>query len=70
MSTFKDANQARVHLKMRLSNYYWYNFSDVLSYTSNMGSYYIGVSVKYLNQKIKKAIPNYINGTPVKIFVD
>jgi hypothetical protein len=67
MSTFKEANQGRVHLKMKLCNYAWYQSSDVLS---SIHSYYICVAIKRLDSNIKDIIPKYINGVPVKIFLD
>ena len=67
MSTFQEANQAKINLKMRLCNYYWYNSSDVLPVDDD---YYICVCVKKVNNKIRKAIPSFVQGTAVKIIVD
>lgn len=66
-NSFKEANQSRVILKMKLSHYAWYQSSYVLS--SN-DSYYIGVTVKRFDSIIKNIIPKYISGVSVKIFVD
>lgn len=67
MSTFKEANQARIQLKMKLSNYYWYNSIDVLPYKDD---YYLCVYVKTINSAVKKAVPNFIFDTAVKIILD
>lgn len=63
MTTFREANQARLVLKMKLSNYSWYNSSSVI--TDN-DDYCVSVSVKKLDNQVRKLIPPIIDGTSVK----
>jgi len=63
MATVKEANQVRAALKMRLSRYWWYASSEVLP---GKGGYYIVVTVKQLNNFIRKYIPYVINGVTIK----
>lgn len=67
MSTFQEANQARLHLKMKLCNYYWYHSIDVLPFEDK---YYLGVNVKKTSSNIKNIIPTFIKGICVKIISD
>ncbi len=63
MATFKEANQVHVALKMKLSQYYWYNSSSV---TFNEDDYTISVFVKYLDNNVKKVVAPVIGGVSVK----
>jgi hypothetical protein len=63
MATFKEANQVRAALKMKLSFFHWYSASGVFS---GDGDYYIVVSVKKLDNFVRKNIPAVINGVTVK----
>lgn len=58
MATFQEANQARVKLKMKLSDYYWYSSSEVLF---DEGDYYVRVLVKNFDKNVKKKIPFFVN---------
>ena len=64
MPTFKDANQARVSLKMYLSNYSWYSNSVV--FISNEG-YQIGIVVRKNDHTIKNIVPQSMRGIAVKL---
>lgn len=63
MTTVKEANQIRAALKMRLSRFWWYISSDVLS---DKNGYYIIVYVKQQNNFVRKRIPYNINGVIIK----
>lgn len=63
MPTFSDANQVRLNLKMKLSQYSWYSSSTVVS--SDDG-YSVVVGVKRLDNHVRKLIPPVIDGISVK----
>lgn len=63
MATFSEANQARLSLKMKLSQYSWYSSSAVVSETDG---YSIVVAVKVLDNRVRKLIPPVIEGVGVK----
>jgi len=63
MAIFSEANQARLALKMKLSQYSWYNSSAVLNETDG---YSIVVWVKVLDNKVRKLIPPVIDGVSVR----
>ncbi len=67
MTTFKEANQLRLALKMKLSHYGWYNGSAI--YT-NEDDYAIVVHVDRLDDKVRKVIPPLIDGVSVKTEID
>lgn len=63
MATYKDAHQIRSSLKMKLSNYSWYNSSCVLF---DKDDYYIVVHVKSIDNKVRKIIPPVIDGISIR----
>lgn len=67
MSTFKEAHQARLSLKMKLSSYAWYSGSGVFT---DEADYMIIVNVKKLDNQVRKLIPPVIDGVSVKTEVD
>lgn len=67
MTTFKEASQTRVALKMELSQYSWYNGCGVYA---SPESYFIGILVSKINPKVKKTIPSKKNGVNIKILLD
>lgn len=67
MAAFRDANQVRTVLKMKLSNYAWYKGSVVGGVSDGWG---IVVSVKKLDNKVRKLIPPVIDGVSVKTEVE
>lgn len=64
MSSFKEANQVRVALKMKLSNYAWYSGSGVLS---TEDGYCVSVTVKHIDNTVRKVVPPVINGVTIKV---
>lgn len=66
MSTFNEANQARLSLKLKLANYSFYSSSIVASDEADDG-YRIIVNVKRLDDSVRKVIPTTVNGVSVKI---
>lgn len=67
MTTFSEANQARLALKMKLSQYSWYSSSTVV--TADDG-FTIVVGVKALDNKVRKMIPPVIDGIGVRTEVE
>ena len=67
MSLFAEANQARLNLKMQLSNYSWYKSSVVIS---ENGDYLIVVSVRNINNFVKKTVNKAANNIKIKIYED
>jgi hypothetical protein len=63
MSTFSAANQVRLALKMMLSMYSWYSSCSVVAVEDGFG---VLVSVKTLNNNVRKLISPVINGISVK----
>jgi hypothetical protein len=63
MATFKEANQIRVALKMKLSFFSWYNASTIFS---GNGDYYVVINVKKLDNFVRKQIPPVIDGVTIK----
>jgi hypothetical protein len=63
MSTFKEANQVRLQLKMQLSVHSWYSSSTVIS---DDDGYAVVVLVKRLDNKTRKIIPPVIDGISVR----
>lgn len=63
MATFSEANQVRLSLKMKLSNYYWYISNTIIS---EQDSYYVLVHVKKVNNFVRKIITPVINGVDVR----
>lgn len=64
MATFSEANRVRLSLKMKLSQYYWYNSSVILS---NNGDYFISLCLKKLDNQIRKLIAPVIDGVEIKM---
>lgn len=64
MSTFHEANQVRLALKMKLSQHAWYNSSVVLA---SEDGYSILVRVKQVDNKVRKIIPPVIDGVSIKV---
>lgn len=64
MSTFKEANQVRIALKMKLSQFSWYNSSSVLSVEDG---YTVVVVVKHIDNVVRKQVPPVVDGVSVKV---
>jgi hypothetical protein len=67
MPTFNEANQARLALKMKLSNYAWYNSSRVYSTNDGFG---VIVAVYHVDNQVRKLIAPVFNGISIKTEVD
>jgi hypothetical protein len=67
MTNFFEANQARLALKMKLSNYSWYSSSAVVSADDG---YSVVVVVKVLNNQVRKLIPPVVNGISIKTEIE
>ena len=63
MVTFTEANQVRLALKMKLSQHAWYSSSLV---ASDKNGYSIVVHVTALNNTVRKAVPQVVNGVSIK----
>jgi len=64
MVSFSEANQARLIVKMKLSQYAWYVSSSVVSETDG---YSVVVNVKTINNAIRKIVTPVVNGVSVKM---
>jgi hypothetical protein len=64
MSSFSEANQVKLSLKMSLSKYFWY---DSITLGTDNENWCVVVSVNKLDSSVKKLIPNTLQGIPVKI---
>jgi hypothetical protein len=67
MATFKEANQVHVFLKMKLAIYSWYRGSAVSNVSDGWG---VIISVREINNKVRKLIPPVIEGISVKTEVE
>lgn len=63
MATFREANQVRVSMKMKLSMYSWYSSSAVVS---EADGFCVVVSVKHLDNKVRKIITPVVDGVSIK----
>jgi len=63
MVTFREANQVRISLKIKLSMYAWYSSSTVGSIDDG---YSVVIHVSRLDNQIRKIIAPIINGVSVK----
>lgn len=63
MATFALANQARLSLKMKLSNYCWYAGSSV---EANGDDYMVMVYIGFIDNEVRKVIPTVHMGVGVK----
>lgn len=67
MGTFKEANHIRLSLKMKLSMYAWYSSSAV---TTDSDGFAITIFVHYLNNQVRKIIPQVIDGINIKTEIE
>lgn len=63
MSTFTEANQVRLSLKMKYSQYAWYSSSVVYAIDDGFG---VVIETSQMNDKIRKLIAPVVNGVSVK----
>jgi len=64
MSTFKEADQVRVALKMKLAQYSWYKSCTALPVNDGYG---IVVVVKRVDNTVRKIIAPVIDGVTIKV---
>lgn len=64
MSTFSEANQVRLMLKMKLSQHSWYSSSTVLSIDDGFG---VVIEVKQVDNTVRKLVPPVVNSVSVKV---
>jgi hypothetical protein len=62
-ATFKEANQVRLELKMKLSLYAWYSSSVVVS---DSDGYAIVIVAKKIDNTVRKLVPPVINGVSIR----
>jgi hypothetical protein len=67
MSTFSEANQVRLSLKMKFSQYGWYKASHIVSSDDGFA---IVVSITHLDNKVRKIISPVVDGISIKTEVD
>lgn len=67
MVTFSMANQVRLSLKMKLSQYAWFKSSLVIS---SSDGYSVVIGVKKLDNKVRKLISPVVEGVSVKTEVE
>lgn len=67
MATFREANQIRTALKMKLAVYSWYKGSVIFAVSDGWG---ITVSTKKLDNSVRKVIPPVIDGVSIRTEVD
>ncbi len=63
MTLFKEANQVRLQLKMKLSNYSWYSSSRL---ATEADGYSIVIAVRKLDDQVRKIIPQVLDGVSIK----
>lgn len=67
MSSFKEANQVRLALKMKLSQFAWYSASGVLT---DDADYLIVITVRKLDNQVRKMVPPVIDGVSIRTEVE
>lgn len=67
MTSFFEANQVRLAIKMKLSNYAWYNDCSVVTDESE---YTVLVGVSRIDAKIRKIVPRQIKNVSIKLKVN
>ncbi len=67
MISFREANQLRLALKMKFSNYAWYRWSMIVPSTDGF-SIIIGAS--YINNNVRKVVSPVYGGASVKLEVE
>ena len=66
-ATFKEANQVRLALKMKLSQFAWYSSSVVFTETDGFG---IAIHVKRISDTVRKLVNPVIDGVTVKVALE
>lgn len=63
MATFKEANQVRLGLKMKLHVYSWYTSSTVVN---DSDGFAVSIHVRQIDNKVRKLIPPVLDGVCVR----
>lgn len=69
MTTFFDANQVRLILKMKLFQYNWYNDCSVVTSPDNL-DYIVLVGVTKIDDAIRKIVGSKVKGVDIKLKID
>lgn len=64
MAMFKEANQVRVSMKMKLSMHAWYSSSAVVA---EGDGYHVVVVCKQINNQVRKMVAPVVNGVSIKL---
>lgn len=64
MSTFSEANQVRLMLKMKYSQYAWYSSSTVACIDGDFG---VIINASHVDTKIRKLVSPVVDGVSVKL---
>lgn len=67
MPTFKEANRVRTALKIKLSQFGWYNGSHTFTVTDGFG---IVISVSRIDGSVRKQISPVIDGVNIKMEIE
>jgi hypothetical protein len=67
MATFAEANHIRRSLKMKFSNYAWYNWSAVISVNDG---YAVLINVKRIDNHVRKVIAPVVEGVEIKVEIE
>lgn len=65
MTTFSEANQAKLSLKMQLHHYAFYDSAAVI--IEHNGDFGVMILVRGLNDNIRKIIPTVHMGTSIQV---
>lgn len=67
MSIFREANQARIALKIKLSYHAWYKGSVVCAVSDGWG---VLVYTKKIDNSVRKVVPPVLNGVAIRTEVE
>ena len=64
MSTFREAGQVRLMLKMKYSQYAWYKSSAVYASGDGFG---VLITARQVDNKVRKLVAPVVDGVSVKV---
>ncbi len=67
MVTFREANHARIALKIPLSYYSWFKS---LTVECENGQYFVAVMTTHIDNSVKDAVPPFVKGIEVRVEPD
>ena len=67
MSTFREANQVRTALKMKLATHSWYKGSTVCACNDGWG---VVIASKKLDNSVRKVVPPVVDGVSIKTEIE